>query len=98
MHNSLMSPDLKVKEIMRMELLRRERSINLIPSENYPSRAILEAAGSVLTSKYAEGYPGQRYYQGCQFVDQIEELAIRRAKNLFKGEHVNVQVHELRPI
>lgn len=93
MHTSLMSPDLKVKEIMRMELLRRERSINLIPSENYPSRAILEAEGSVLTSKYAEGYPGQRYYQGCQFVDQIEELAIRRAKNLFKGEHVNVQVH-----
>jgi len=93
MHTSLMSPDLKVKEIMRMELLRRERSINLIPSENYPSRAILEAAGSVLMSKYAEGYPGQRYYQGCQFVDQIEELAIRRAKNLFKGEHVNVQVH-----
>jgi glycine hydroxymethyltransferase len=93
MRNSLISPDLEVKEIVRMELVRQERSINLIPSENYPSKAILEAEGSVLTSKYAEGYPGQRYYQGCQFVDQIEELAIRRAKNLFKGEHANVQVH-----
>lgn len=80
MHTSLMSLDLKVEEILRMELLRQERTINLIPSENYPSRVVLEAEGSILMSKYAEGYPGRRYYQGCQFVDQIEELAIKQAK------------------
>ena len=73
--------------------LRQRTTINLIASENYVSRAVLEAQGSVLTNKYAEGYPGRRYYGGCQNVDIVEELAIERAKSLFRAEHANVQPH-----
>ena len=65
----------------------------MIASENFVSPAILEAAGTVLTNKYAEGYPGKRYYGGCEYVDIAEQLAIDRAKQLFGGEHANVQPH-----
>src|SRR5262245_26980110 len=72
---------------------RQQQEIALIASENFVSRAVLEAAGSVLTNMYAEGYPGNRYYGGCQFVDEIETLAIDRAKQLFKCNFANVQPH-----
>ena len=72
---------------------RQRFTINLIASENYASRAVLEALGSVLTNKYAEGYPGKRYYGGCQNVDTVEQLAVERAKKLFNAEHANVQAH-----
>src|SRR4029077_8484195 len=72
---------------------RQNFGLELIASENFVSRAVLEATGSVLTNKYAEGYPGRRYYGGCEFVDVAERLAIARAKELFGAEHVNVQPH-----
>src|SRR5690606_26588654 len=72
---------------------RQHNTLELIASENFTSRAVLEAAGTVLTNKYAEGYPGKRYYGGCEYVDVIETLAIARAKELFGAEHVNVQPH-----
>ena len=75
------------------EIRRENRRILLIASENYASRAVLEAQGSVMTNKYAEGYPGRRYYGGCEFVDQVERLAIQRARELFGAEHANVQPH-----
>lgn len=76
---------------MNRELMRQRRNIELIASENIVSPAVMAAMGSVLTNKYAEGYPGKRYYGGCEFVDEVEQLAIDRAKELFKAEHVNVQ-------
>src|SRR5688572_6826342 len=76
---------------MQRELVRQQTEIELIASENIVSRAVLEAAGSVLTNKYAEGYPGRRYYGGCQFVDEVETLAIERAKKLFDCRFANVQ-------
>jgi glycine hydroxymethyltransferase len=79
--------------ILKAEGDRQANTLELIASENHVSKAVLEAVGSVLTNKYAEGYPGKRYYGGCQFVDQIEELARERAKKLFNCEHVNVQPH-----
>ncbi|MDR2340847.1 MAG: serine hydroxymethyltransferase [Puniceicoccales bacterium] len=78
---------------MKGELARQRTHIELIASENFASQRVLAAAGSVLTNKYAEGYPGKRYYGGCGFVDQIEQLAIDRAKKLFGAEHANVQPH-----
>ena len=75
------------------EAERQEHNLELIASENVVSRAVLEAQGSILTNKYAEGYPGRRYYGGCEFVDVAEQLAIDRAKQLFGAEHVNVQPH-----
>ena len=78
---------------MNKELMRQKRNIELIASENIVSPAVMAAMGSVLTNKYAEGYPGKRYYGGCEFVDEVEQLAIDRAKELFKAEHVNVQPH-----
>ena len=75
------------------ERRRQVEKIELIASENYTSAAVLEAVGSVLTNKYAEGYPGKRYYGGCEWVDVAESLAIERAKALFGAEHVNVQPH-----
>src|SRR3984957_12441595 len=75
------------------ELHRQNTGLELIASENFVSRAVLEAAGSVLTNKYAEGYPGRRYYGGCEFVDVAERAAIARAKALFGADHVNVQPH-----
>jgi glycine hydroxymethyltransferase len=85
--------DPQIAEILRDELRRQSTSIELIPSENFVSEAVLEAAGSVLTNKYAEGYGTKRYYGGCEFVNQAEQLAIDRAKQLFGAEHVNVQPH-----
>lgn len=82
-----------IREIFAGELERQSTCINLIASENYASRAVLEAMGSILTNKYAEGYPGRRYYGGCKYVDMVESLAIERAKKLFGAEHVNVQPH-----
>ncbi|KKL10352.1 hypothetical protein LCGC14_2556710, partial [marine sediment metagenome] len=78
---------------MSDELGRQRNEIELIASENIVSRAVLEAQGSVLTNKYAEGYPGRRYYGGCQYADVVEELARNRAKQLFGADHVNVQPH-----
>lgn len=80
-------------ELIAKEAQRQKDEINLIASENYASESVLKATGSVLTNKYAEGYPGKRYYGGCQFVDEIESLAIERCKKLFNAEHVNVQPH-----
>jgi len=73
------------------ELQRQEKHMELIASEKYASQRVLQAQGSVLTSKYAEGYPGKGYYGGCEFVDAIEQLAIDRARRLFGADHVNVQ-------
>jgi len=75
------------------EIQRQEQHIELIASENYASPRVLEAQGSVLTNKYAEGYPGRRYYGGCEFVDQAEQLARERAKELFGANYANVQPH-----
>ena len=85
--------DPKVAEAIIRETERQEYNLELIASENFVSRAVLEAAGSVLTNKYAEGYPQKRYYGGCEFVDVVETLAIERAKKLFGADHVNVQPH-----
>ncbi|MFN4246027.1 MAG: serine hydroxymethyltransferase [Brevinematia bacterium] len=85
--------DIEVYEAIVKEMERQEYHLELIASENAVSRAVLEAMGSVLTNKYAEGYPGKRYYGGCQFVDVVESLAIERAKKLFNAEHANVQPH-----
>ncbi|MGQ9455816.1 MAG: serine hydroxymethyltransferase [Armatimonadota bacterium] len=85
--------DPEVARIISDEVHRQNSKILLVASENYASRAVLEAQGSVLTNKYAEGYPHKRYYGGCENVDRVEELAIRRAKELFGAEHANVQPH-----
>ncbi len=85
--------DPEVAELMDKEKERQERNIELIASENFVSEAVLEAQGSVLTNKYAEGYPGRKYYGGCEYIEQIETIAIERAKKLFGAEHVNVQPH-----
>ena len=85
--------DPEVYEAIRLETQRQEWKLELIASENFVSEAVLEASGSVMTNKYAEGYPGKRYYGGCEFVDIVERLAIERAKKLFGSEHVNVQPH-----
>jgi glycine hydroxymethyltransferase len=85
--------DPELFEAMRLESARQSDNLELIASENYCSRAVMEAAGSVLTNKYAEGYPGKRYYGGCQFVDMAENLARERAKALFGSDHANAQPH-----
>ncbi|HOE01213.1 MAG TPA: ribose 5-phosphate isomerase B [Kiritimatiellia bacterium] len=85
--------DTEIYAAVQGETKRQRQNIELIASENYVSRAVREAQGSVLTNKYAEGYPGKRYYNGCEFVDEAERLAIERAKQLFGAEHVNVQPH-----
>ncbi|MBI2842214.1 MAG: serine hydroxymethyltransferase [Armatimonadetes bacterium] len=85
--------DPEVAEAIKLEEKRQHDKLVLIASENFTSRAVLEAQGSVLTNKYAEGYPGRRYYGGCEYVDIVETLAIERAKDLFGAEHANVQPH-----
>src|SRR3990167_135046 len=90
---SLAEADPAVYATVKGELARQREQIELIASENIVSRAVLEAAGSVLTNKYAEGYPGRRYYGGCEEVDKAEQVAITRAKALFGADHVNVQPH-----
>jgi glycine hydroxymethyltransferase len=91
--NHLSTVDPEIAAAIQSEIRRQEEGLELIASENFVSRAVLEAAGSVMTNKYAEGYPGKRYYGGCQFVDVAESLAIARAKELFGADHVNVQPH-----
>jgi glycine hydroxymethyltransferase len=91
--DKLAKADPKVAKSIQSELLRQQNEIELIASENIVSRAVLEAQGSVMTNKYAEGYPGRRYYGGCQYVDQTEQLAIDRAKQLFSAQFANVQAH-----
>ncbi len=91
--DKLAKSDPEVKAIIERELNRQQTKLELIASENIVSRAVMEAQGSVLTNKYAEGYPGKRYYGGCEFVDQVEQLAIDRAKKLFGAEYANVQPH-----
>ncbi|MCW2972630.1 MAG: GlyA [Thermoleophilia bacterium] len=90
---TLRDGDPQLADLVQGELTRQRNQIELIASENFTSRAVLEAVGSVLTNKYAEGYPGRRYYGGCEVVDQVETLAIERAKQLFGAEHANVQPH-----
>src|SRR5213593_2218977 len=85
--------DPEIAEVLRRELHRQQHTLEMIASENFVPQAVLEATGSVLTNKYAEGYPGRRYYGGCEEVDVAEQLAIDRAKELFDAEHVNVQPH-----
>ena len=85
--------DPKLSEMINKELRRQQNQIELIASENIVSKAVLQAQGSVLTNKYAEGYPGKRYYGGCEFVDEVEKLAIDRAKQLFGAKYINVQPH-----
>src|SRR5512145_1268010 len=89
----LIDVDPEIAEVIRLETARQASKLELIASENFVSPAVLEAAGSPLTNKYAEGYPGRRYYGGCEFVDRAESLAIQRAKELFGADHVNVQPH-----
>ena len=91
--NHLTSADPDIADVLRNELQRQQRGLELIASENFVSPAVLEAVGSVLTNKYAEGYPGKRYYGGCEVVDVAETLAIDRAKALFGADHANVQPH-----
>ena len=85
--------DPQVAEAIQKENQRQTDSIVLIASENYASRGVLEAQATVMNNKYAEGYPGRRYYGGCQYVDIVEDLAIERAKTLFNAQHANVQPH-----
>ena len=89
----LIDVDPEIAKVIRLETERQASKLELIASENFVSEAVLEAMGSPLTNKYAEGYPGKRYYGGCEFVDMAESLAIERAKRLFGAEHVNVQPH-----
>ncbi|MBW2452629.1 MAG: serine hydroxymethyltransferase [Deltaproteobacteria bacterium] len=93
MKDTLAQFDPEISSVIGKETKRQEYSLEFIASENFVSESVLEAQGSVLTNKYAEGYPGKRYYGGCEFVDIAEQLAIDRAKELFGAEHVNVQAH-----
>src|SRR3989338_287866 len=89
----LLKTDPEIYEAIQREAQRQHEHLELIASENFTSLAVLEAQGSVLTNKYAEGYPGARWYGGCEFVDIAERLAIERVKTLFGAEHANVQPH-----
>jgi glycine hydroxymethyltransferase len=93
MQRPLDSVDAPIADLLREEAERQATGLELIPSENLVSEAVLEAMGSIFTNKYAEGYPGKRYYGGCEVADKVEQLAIDRAKELFGAEHVNVQAH-----
>src|SRR5437016_9912485 len=85
--------DPEIQRLIRKEVERQEHGLELIASENFVSVAVLEAMGTALTNKYAEGLPGKRYYGGCEIVDQVEQLAIDRVKKLFNADHANVQAH-----
>ena len=89
----LQNTDSELYDILKREISREDQTLELIASENFVSYPVLEMAGGVMTNKYAEGYPGKRYYGGCEFVDVAESLAIERAKKLFSADHVNVQPH-----
>src|SRR5438034_9728331 len=90
---ALLDVDPEIAELIGRELERQRAGIELIASENFTWPSVLEAVGSIATNKYSEGYPGRRYYGGCEIVDEIEQLAIDRAKALFGAEHANVQPH-----
>ena len=90
---SLDKIDPEISRLIEEEKRRQQNRLELIASENFTSRAVMEAQGSVLTNKYAEGYPGRRYYGGCCHVDSVEDLARSRARDLFGADHVNVQPH-----
>src|SRR5689334_9884366 len=90
---TIASADPALWNAIQQEFRRQEEGIELIASENYVSPAVLAAQGSVLTNKYAEGYPGKRYYGGCEYVDKVEQLAVDRLKQLFKADYANVQPH-----
>src|SRR6201996_5485075 len=92
-NRTLVQADPVVAQAIASEIARQHEGLEMIASENFVSRAVLEAAGSVFTNKYAEGYPGKRYYGGCEFADVVENLARDRAKELFGAEHANVQPH-----
>lgn len=91
--DTLKQSDPEIAKELDLELNRQRTKLELIASENIVSKAVMEAQGSVLTNKYAEGYPGKRYYGGCEYVDVVEQLAIDRAKKLFGAEYANVQPH-----
>ena len=93
----LKETDLEIYNLINQEEKRQEDNIELIASENFTSKAVMDAMGSALTNKYAEGYPGKRYYAGQEFVDKIETLAIERARKLFGAEYINVQPHSGSP-
>jgi glycine hydroxymethyltransferase len=93
MQRPLDAVDPQIADLLREEAVREATGLELIPSENLVSEAVLEAMGSIFTNKYAEGYPGKRYYGGCEFADKVEQLAIDRAKQLFGADHANVQAH-----
>jgi len=93
MNRPLDSVDPQIAGLLRDEARRQATGLELIPSENLVSEAVLEAMGSIFTNKYAEGYPGKRYYGGCEYADKVEQLAIDRAKELFGADHANVQAH-----
>ena len=93
MQRPLDEVDPQIAELLREEAVREATGLELIPSENLVSEAVLEAMGSIFTNKYAEGYPGKRYYGGCEFADKVEQLTIDRAKQLFGADHANVQAH-----
>ncbi len=90
---ALQKADKEIYQIIKKELVRQRNTIELIASENFTSPAVLESAGTILTNKYAEGYSGNRYYGGCEHIDEIETIAVERAKQLFQAEHANVQPH-----
>ena len=91
--NNIKNKDRIVYDIINNELNRQQNGLEMIASENFTSLSVMEAMGSVLTNKYAEGYPGKRYYGGCEFVDNVENLAKERACEIFKCEYSNVQPH-----
>ncbi len=91
--NPLNGVDAEISELITQDLKRQNTHIHLIASENFASKAVMEASGSILTNKYSEGFPGRRYYEGCEVVDKIEQLAIDRACELFEADHANVQPH-----
>src|ERR1700685_39548 len=93
MERPLSEVDPAIYDAIRHEGERQHSGLELIASENFTSEAVLEATGSIFTNKYAEGYPGKRYYAGCEFVDHAEQVAIDRCKKLFGAEHANVQPH-----
>src|SRR5246500_945177 len=93
MARPLSEVDPEIYAQIRHEVERQHEGLELIASENFTSEAVLEAAGSVFTNKYAEGYPGKRYYAGCEFADVVEDLARERARKLFNAEYANVQPH-----
>jgi glycine hydroxymethyltransferase len=97
MNEHLSQVDPEIAELIRLEAVRQREQIRLIASENYASLAVIEATGSILTNKYSEGYPGKRYYEGQQYIDGVESLAINRAKGLFGAEHANVQPYSGSP-